>query len=41
MLASYTYGHSIDDGKSQNDPVPQDARDIGTNHGSSNAKCYL
>jgi hypothetical protein len=39
MLASYTYGHSIDDGKSQNDqndPVPQDMRNLSANRGSSN-----
>ena len=39
MLASYTYGHSIDDGKSQNDqndPAPQDARNLAANRGSSN-----
>jgi hypothetical protein len=39
MLASYTYGHSIDDGKSQNDqndPVPQNMRDLSANRGSSN-----
>jgi hypothetical protein len=39
MLASYTYGHSIDDGKSQNDqndPVPQDMHNISANRGSSN-----
>ena len=39
VLASYTYGHSIDDGKSQNDqndPVPQDMRNLAANRGSSN-----
>jgi hypothetical protein len=39
MLASYTYGHSIDDGKNQNDqndPIPQDVRNLKANRGSSN-----
>jgi hypothetical protein len=39
MLASYTYGHSLDDGKSQNDqndPIPQDVRNLKANRGSSN-----
>lgn len=39
MLASYTYGHSIDDGKNtndQNDPAPQDARNLAAQRGSSN-----
>jgi hypothetical protein len=39
MLASYTYGHSIDDGKSNNDnndPAPQDARNLAAQRGSSN-----
>src|SRR5262249_47044459 len=38
-LAPYTYGHSIDDGKSNNDqsdPVAQNARDLSANRGSSN-----
>ena len=39
MLTSYTYGHSIDDGRSgndQNDPNPQDARNLAAQRGSSN-----
>ncbi|MDP2997857.1 MAG: TonB-dependent receptor [Bryobacterales bacterium] len=39
MLASYTYGHSIDDGRSgndQSDPNPQDARNLAAQRGSSN-----
>jgi hypothetical protein len=39
VLASYTYGHSIDNGKSQNDsndPAPQNARDLTANRASSN-----
>jgi hypothetical protein len=39
LLASYTYGHSIDDGKSQNDssdPAAQDVRNLAANRGSSN-----
>jgi hypothetical protein len=39
MLGSYTYGHSIDDGKSnndQNDPAAQDVRNLAANRGSSN-----
>ncbi len=39
VLASYTYGHSIDDGRSgndQNDPNPQDARNLAAQRGSSN-----
>jgi len=39
VLASYTYGHSIDNGKApgdQNDPIPQDARDLAAERGSSN-----
>ena len=38
LLASYTYGHSIDDGKSgndQNDPGPQDVRNLAAQRGSS------
>ncbi len=38
LLASYTYGHSIDDGKSgndQNDPAPQDVRNLAAQRGSS------
>ena len=38
LLASYTYGHSIDGGPSgndQNDPNPQDARNLRAQHGSS------
>jgi len=39
LLASYTYGHSIDNGKIENDlndPAPQDARNLTANRGSSN-----
>lgn len=39
MLGSYTYGHSIDDGRSgndQNDPNPQDARNLAAQRASSN-----
>jgi hypothetical protein len=39
LLASYTYGHSIDNGRSEgdtNDPAPQDARNLTANRGSSN-----
>ena len=39
MLASYTYGHSIDDGKNFNDnsdPNPQDVRNLAAQRGSSN-----
>jgi len=39
LLSSYTYGHSIDNGKSQNDPsdpVIQNVRDLKSNRGSSN-----
>lgn len=39
MLASYTYGHSIDGGGNQNDnndPGPQDARNARAQKGSSN-----
>ena len=39
MLASYTYGHSIDGGGNQNDsndPGPQDARNLSAQKGSSN-----
>lgn len=38
LLASYTYGHSIDGGPSgndQNDPGPQDARNLRAQRGSS------
>lgn len=38
LLASYTYGHSIDDGPASaenNDPAPQDARNLRSNRGSS------
>jgi len=39
LLASYTYGHSIDGGGNQNDtndPGPQDARNLQAQKGSSN-----
>ena len=39
LLASYTYGHSIDGGGNQNDtndPSPQDARNLRAQKGSSN-----
>src|SRR5258708_39149361 len=39
LLASYTYGHSIDGGANNNDtndPGPQDARDVRAQKGSSN-----
>jgi len=39
LLASYTYGHSIDGGggnNDSNDPGPQDARDLQAQKGSSN-----
>ena len=39
MLASYTYGHSIDNGQGggdQADPGPQDARNLAAQRGSSN-----
>lgn len=39
LLASYTYGHSIDGGGNQNDsndPGPQNARDLAAQKGSSN-----
>ena len=39
MLASYTYGHSIDGGgnnNDSNDPGPQDARNLSAQKGSSN-----
>ena len=39
MLASYTYGHSIDGGgntNDNNDPGPQDARNLSAQKGSSN-----
>jgi hypothetical protein len=39
ILASYTYGHSIDGGGNQNDandPGPQDARNVAAQKGSSN-----
>jgi hypothetical protein len=39
LLASYTYGHSIDNGANQNDandPVPQNARDLSAQRGNSN-----
>jgi hypothetical protein len=39
VLSSYTYGHSIDNGKSnndQNDPVQQNVRDLAANRGPSN-----
>ena len=39
LLASYTYGHSIDGGGNQNDnndPSPQNARDLSAQKGSSN-----
>ena len=39
LLASYTYGHSIDGGANQNDtndPGPQDARNVRAQKGSSN-----
>ena len=39
LLASYTYGHSIDGGGNQNDtndPGPQDARNVRAQKGSSN-----
>lgn len=38
LLASYTYGHSIDDGPSNaesNDPAPQDSRNLRANRGNS------
>ncbi len=39
LLASYTYGHSIDDGRGGNEPgdtAPQNMRDLAANRGSSN-----
>lgn len=39
LLASYTYGHSIDGGANnndQNDPGPQDVRNLSANKGNSN-----
>lgn len=39
LLASYTYGHSIDGGGNQNDtndPGPQDARNLSAHKGASN-----
>jgi hypothetical protein len=39
LLASYTYGHSIDGGSSNNDssdPVPQDTRNLKAHRGNSN-----
>jgi hypothetical protein len=39
LLASYTWGHSIDSGRSQNDnqdPGPQNPRDLRANRGNSN-----
>lgn len=39
LLASYTYGHSIDNGQGggdQGDPGPQDARNLAAQRGSSN-----
>lgn len=38
LLASYTYGHSIDDGPANsesNDPAPQDVRNLRANRGNS------
>jgi hypothetical protein len=38
LLASYTYGHSIDDGPANSesgDPAPQDARNLRANRGNS------
>lgn len=38
VLASYTYGHSIDDGPANNetsDPAPQNSRDLRSNRGNS------
>jgi hypothetical protein len=36
LLASYTYGHAIDDSSGGDDPIGQDARNLRAERGSSN-----